>query len=428
MKLALELMMPALSPTMETGTLAKWLVAEGDLVKRGDLLAEIETDKATMEFEASDAGRVMRLMISEGTDDVAVGTVIALLSEPGEVGSDETPDGGAPAITGSAPTLVVADSAEAILSPNAPELIVRRSSRSPAESIEVSALAARIAEAKGIDLDHIKGSGPNGRIVQADLGMGPLAAPKPAMAPLPFNAAISTAAPPAGVPMQSVKICPAREAIAQRLTRSQQEVPHLYLTARCNLDALLKLRAELNVSLAGRGIKLSVDDMLVKAMALALIEVPDVNVQFGGEELYRFERADISLMVPLDGGGLITPILRDAESQSLSAIAEASRTLVAKAREGRLAPGDYEGGTASIANLSMFGIDEMIPAINPPQGLILGIAAGVEQPWKVGDGVGLATIMAATASFDHRVIDGPAGARFMDVFRELVERPILLCS
>jgi pyruvate dehydrogenase E2 component (dihydrolipoamide acetyltransferase) len=216
-----------------------------------------------------------------------------------------------------------------------------------------------------------------------------------------------------------------RKTIARRLTEAKQTVPHFYLTARCMLDQLLKLRSELNASLAARGVKLSVNDLLMKAMARALVQIPDANVQFGGNELHRFSRVDISMAVAIDGG-LVTPIIRDVGSLSLSAIGQASKSLAAKARDGKLMPEDYQGGTASISNLGMFGIDEMFPVINPPQALIMGIGAGVEQPWKVDGQLGLATIMAATASFDHRAIDGAVAAQFMAAFRDHVEHPLLI--
>ncbi|MCB4862744.1 pyruvate dehydrogenase complex dihydrolipoamide acetyltransferase [Sphingobium sp. PNB] len=431
--MAIELKMPALSPTMEKGTLAKWLVAEGDLVKAGDLLAEIETDKATMEFEAVDEGRITNLVVPEGTADVAVGTVIAVMAENGETAPR-------PLLAGAEPTIARPAEAAQAPAPSAPESVrpkpapevpAPRACVSPAERVKVSPLALRIAEAKGIDLGGIAGTGPNGRIVRADLGIGPLVTPRHDPVARSIDAVPSLVAtvapPPSGVPVETVKLSSMRKTIARRLTESKQTVPHFYLTARCNIDPLLKLRRELNASLAPRSIKLSVNDMLIKALALALVEVPDANVQFGGEELHRFGRVDISMAVAIDGG-LITPVIKGAEALSLSAIATQTKALAAKARDGKLLPEEYQGGTCSISNLGMFGIDEMFPVINPPQALILGTAAGVEQPWKVDGAVGLATIMATTASFDHRAIDGALAARFMQSFRGLVETPILLCS
>ena len=412
----IELKMPALSPTMEKGTLAKWLVAEGDRVRAGDLLAEIETDKATMEFEAIDEGRVSRLVIPEGSDDIAVGTVIALLAEDGSAEASAAISSPAKAAS-AAPATAAASS---LPQPSPALALPARPSR--ADRIRVSPLAQRIAEARGLDLAGIAGTGPNGRIVRADLGLAPLVTP--AAAP-PQPAQTRNAPPPAGVPVETVKLGTMRKTIARRLSESKQTVPHFYLAVRCALDPLLGLRAELNAGLAARGIRLSVNDLLIKAMALALTEVPDANVQFGDDDLCRFGRVDISMAVAIDGG-LVTPVIRDAGSLSLSAIATASKMLAAKARDGKLMPEDYAGGTASISNLGMFGIDEMVPVINPPQALILGIGAGIEQPWKVDGGLGLATVFAATASFDHRAIEGAVAARFMQAFRHYVESPLTI--
>ncbi|MGV3768636.1 MAG: pyruvate dehydrogenase complex dihydrolipoamide acetyltransferase [Sphingobium phenoxybenzoativorans] len=430
----IELKMPALSPTMEKGTLAKWLVTEGDSVKAGDLIAEIETDKATMEFEAVDEGRIARLVVTEGTDDVAVGTVIALLAEEGE--SVPAPSAAQPSAAAAAPKASPQPSEAAVAVIDAPKP-AQAASPAPAPAaapltveagVNATPLARRVAAAKGISLASITGSGARGKIVQADLRLPPLVRPAPANDAAPIAlAAAKIAPPPAGVPVETVKLSNMRRTIAKRLTESKQTVPHFYLTARCNLDSLLTLRADLNGSLAARGIKLSVNDFLIKALALALHRVPDANVQFGGDDLHRFSRADISMAVAIEGG-LITPVIKDAGSLSLSAIALESKALAAKAREGKLTPEEYQGGTASISNLGMFGIDEMFPVINPPQALILGVAAGVEQPWKVNGEIALATIMAATASFDHRAIDGAVAAQFMAAFRDLVETPLQIVT
>lgn len=417
--MAIELKMPALSPTMETGTLAKWLVGVGDIVRPGDLIAEIETDKATMECEAVDEGRITSLVIAEGTDNVAVGTVIATITAD----ADEAIEVSRPEPIVSAESAYVAAAPPAALPPPAPVKIAVE------DGINATPLARRIAAAQGQSLASILGTGARGRVVRADLtkslirpspvvtsGVGVPAATIPLIHPAPT-----------GVPYQAVKMSGMRKTIARRLTESKQTVPHFYLMVRCRLDALLALRGDLNAGLADRRIRLSVNDMLIKAMALAMQAVPDANVQYAGDEMYQFDRVDISMAVAIDGG-LITPVLRDVGTLSLSAIAQQSKALAAKAREGALTPADYQGGTASISNLGMFGIDEMVPVINPPQSLILGIGAGIEQPWKVDGGLGLATIMAATASFDHRAIDGAAAARFMAAFRDLVENPMGIVS
>jgi pyruvate dehydrogenase E2 component (dihydrolipoamide acetyltransferase) len=423
--MAIEITMPALSPTMEKGTLAKWLVRLGDSVKPGDVLAEIETDKATMEFEAVDEGVVTQIIVPDYSEDIPVGAVLALI----EMNADALP---APVIaeTAVAPALVQGRPDAAIPlpepEPSVPVGVLSHKAVTPIAldgSVNATPLAKRIAAIRDIALAGITGSGPRGKIVTADLGLRPLADPLAAVSVAAPVEAI--APPPEGVPVETVKLSGMRKTIARRLTESKQTVPHFYLTARCNLDPVLRLRGELNAELVGRGVKLSVNDMLMKALALALRQVPDANVQFGGDVLHRFGRVDIAMAVAIDGG-LITPVIKGVDMLSLSAIAQRAKELAGKAREGRLAPEEYQGGTCSLSNLGMFGIDEMFPVINPPQALILGTAAGISQPWNVGGEIQLATIMAATASFDHRAIDGAVAAEFMKVFRELVETPMHL--
>jgi pyruvate dehydrogenase E2 component (dihydrolipoamide acetyltransferase) len=430
--MAFDLKMPALSPTMEKGTLAKWLVEPGDNVTAGDVLAEIETDKATMELEAVDVGRVVRLVVAAGTDDVPVGTVIAVFAALDEVTAEHNDSTStSPGLQEAAPTALAPSSSPTPPPADDDPADKPRRRVPPADRIRISPLVQRIAKAMNINLDGIVGTGPNGRIVRADLGLVASAVSQPLAAwsdvheePTPRTSPASIAA-PTDIPVEAVKLSSMRKSIARRLTEAKRTVPHFYLTARCNLDALLKLRGELNVGLAGKDIKLSVNDWLIKALALALHEVPDANVQFGGDVLYRFARADIAMAVALDGG-LITPVIRDAGSLSLSSIAKETRVLAAKARDGKLMPEEYQGGTASISNLGMFGIDTIVPVINPPHALILGVGAGIEQPWKVNSGIGLATMMAVTGSFDHRAIDGAVGAQFMSAFREMIETPLLI--
>lgn len=394
--MAIELKMPALSPTMEKGTLARWLVGAGDTVKAGDLIAEIETDKATMEMEAAEDGRIARLVVPAGSVDVPVGAVVALLS----AGEDTDPVPLAAAETYAEPVQTLPVSAPDVSS---------------------TSLARRLATARGIGLDTIAGSGPRGRIMAADLGLATAAS----VALIPAEDRPLPA--PQGIPMRSESLSTMRRTIARRLTESKQTVPHFYLTARCRLDGLLELRRELNGAVSHRGARVSVNDFCIKAISWALEQVPEANVQFAGDRIHRFERVDIAMAVAIEGG-LVTPVIRDVAALSLGAVSEASRSLAAKAREGRLTPGDYEGGTATISNLGMFGIDEMVPVINPPQAMILGIGAGVEQPWKVDSDIALATIMAATGSFDHRAIDGALAAQFMAAFREAIEAPMLLIA
>ena len=429
----IELKMPALSPTMEEGTLAKWLVKEGDTVASGDLLAEIETDKATMEFEAVDEGVIVKLLVAEGADGVKVGTVIAIIAEEGEDASAAAAPA-APAEQAPAPEAKPA--ADTPPAPPAP----RPEAQAPADGdrIKASPLARRLAAAAGVDLATLSGSGPKGRIVKADVDAGPKAQPAAAAAaaapapapkaetPAPAAAAKPAAAPasaPAGVPSETVKLSNMRKTIARRLAESKQTVPHFYLTVDCNLDALLALRGDLNAGLESRGIKLSVNDLLVKALGVALAEVPDANVQFGGDTLLKFGRSDISMAVAIPGG-LITPVITDVANKPLSRIATEAKDLAARARDGKLAPEEYQGGTASISNLGMFGIKQFDAVINPPQAMILAVGAGEPRPYVVGKELTIATVMTATGSFDHRAIDGAVGAQLMAAFKRLVERPI----
>jgi pyruvate dehydrogenase E2 component (dihydrolipoamide acetyltransferase) len=455
----IELKMPALSPTMEEGTLAKWLVKEGDTVAAGDLLAEIETDKATMEFEAVDEGTIAKILVPEGTDEVKVGTVIALIAGEGE------DSGAAASAPGAAKEPVAKDGGETGAGQPAtptPTPEVKGYGANPAEEVpalaskginpvqhseaapqpkadigdrvKASPLARRLAEQRGIDLAGLAGSGPGGRIVKADVdgaahpgeGRGPAA---PAQAPDPGlrrEAPAPAPAPSYGVPEiphEVAKLSNMRKTIARRLTESKQNVPHIYLTVDIRLDALLKLRGELNASLEARGVKLSVNDFMIKALAAALIEVPECNVQYTGSELITFKRADISVAVSIPNG-LITPVIVGADTKSLSGIATEMKDLAGRAREGKLKPEEYQGGTASLSNMGMYGISVFSAVINPPQGMIMAIGAGEKRPYVVDDSLQIATVMSATGSFDHRAIDGADGARLMQAFKRLVEAPL----
>lgn len=421
----IELKMPALSPTMEEGTLAKWLVKEGDAVSSGDILAEIETDKATMEFEAVDEGTIAKILVAEGTDGVKVGAPIALLAGEGEDVSaapvPATPQAEAPKAPKREPEAAKEPEKAPVETPPAPA-----AAAAPAKSgdrIKASPLARRLAEAQRIDLSTITGSGPGGRIVRADLGdkAGGTAGSKPAAAPTLQPQAASVE--PGEIPHERVKLSNMRKTIARRLTESKQQVPHIYLTVDINLDALLKLRSELNKGLEARGVKLSVNDMLIKALAAALIEVPECNVAFGDGELVMFKRADISVAVSIPGG-LITPIIAGAEDKSLSRISTEMKELASLAKEGKLQPNQYQGGTASLSNMGMYGIKQFEAVINPPQGMIMAIGAGEKRPYVVNDSLQIATVMSATGSFDHRAIDGADGARLMQAFKRLVEHPL----
>jgi len=419
--------MPALSPTMEEGTLAKWLVKEGDTVSSGDLLAEIETDKATMEFEAVDEGVIAKILVSEGSEGVKVGTVIAIIAEEGEDVATVAAGGGE-----AAPKAAAAPAkAEAEAPAAAPKAAAASAAAAPAEGrVKASPLARRLAQDKGIDLAAVTGSGPNGRIVKGDLDGAKAGTAKSAAAPAAAPAEKAPAAPAAptgaqdfGSPHEVVKLSGMRKTIARRLTESKQQVPHIYLTVDIQLDKLLKLRGELNAGLASRKVKLSVNDLLIKALGVALAEVPECNVQFAGDQMLQFKRADISVAVSIPGG-LITPIITDAGSKGVAAISDAMKDLASRAKDGKLKPEEYQGGTASLSNMGMFGIKQFEAVINPPQGMIMAIGAGEKRPFVVDDSLQIATVMSATGSFDHRAIDGADGARLMKAFKELIENPI----
>ncbi|RXR27243.1 pyruvate dehydrogenase complex dihydrolipoamide acetyltransferase [Sphingobium fluviale] len=427
--MSIEIKMPALSPTMEEGTLAKWLVKEGDSVKSGDLLAEIETDKATMEFEAVDEGVIGQILVAEGSEGVKVGTVIATMA--GEGGEAAAAPVAKPAAAVTAPAQTPAPAPARAAEPAAviPAVTSPASSAASGARVMASPIARRIAKARDIDLASLTGTGPNGRIVKADVEAAmPGAAPVPtasttASAPAPLAPSAPVAAQDFGIPHEVVKLSNMRKTIARRLTESKQTVPHIYLTVDVRLDALLKLRTELNASLESRGIKLSVNDMLIKALAQSLMIVPECNVQFAGDQMLQFTRADISVAVSIPSG-LITPIVTDAGSKSISAISTEMADLAARAKAGKLQPQEYQGGTASLSNMGMMGIKQFEAVINPPQAMIMAIGAGEKRPFVVDDALQIATVMSATGSFDHRAIDGADGARLMSAFRELVEKPL----
>ena len=420
-----EIVMPSLSPTMEKGNLAKWLVREGDAVKAGDVLAEIETDKASLEFEATSDGVVSRIVVAAGTDDVPVGTVIALLGDALSGTAAEAVKSTTDRRTDAPPQAAVPASvptAAAATVPHTPPTEVLDTTRSAPpsgvpSSTRISPLARRIAGARGIDLGQIRGSGRDGKILRIDV--------------LPDRAAASTAAPaasaapmhppPTGMPYETVKLSGMRRTIARRLTEAKQTVPHFYLSVDVRLDALLDLRGVLNTSRHPQE-KLSVNDFLIKALAVALEQTPDANVQFGGDQLYRFRRADISVAIAVPGG-LVTPVVVDAANKRVSRIASEMRDFSARARAGTLLPEECKGGTASLSNLGMFGMTSIVPVINSPQAVIMGIGAGEQRPVVTSDQVTVATVLTATGSFDHRAIDGAIGAELVRTFKILVEQP-----
>lgn len=444
----IELKMPALSPTMEEGTLAKWLVKEGDTVQSGDLLAEIETDKATMEFEAVDEGVIAQILVPAGTDNVKVGTVIAMIAGEGEDATNAKAAPAAEAPKPAEPQLASAEPVEARgetqTRPSTSSGLAENKKAEAAkpesgkgERVKASPLARRIAEQKGVDLADLTGSGPNGRIIKADVeGAQPGAAA--ATAPAASAAAPATSAPAptasgevpapfADIPHTSEKLSNMRKTIARRLTEAKQTIPHIYLTVDIRLDALLKLRSDLNASLEPRGIKLSVNDMLIKALATALKQVPKCNVSIFGDQLVSYDRADISVAVSVPNG-LITPIITGADGKAISAISTEMGELAGRAKEGKLQPHEYQGGTASLSNMGMFGIKQFDAVINPPQGMILAVGAGEKRPYIVDDALAIATVMSATGSFDHRAIDGADGAQLMKALKELIESPLGLVA
>ncbi|MGY9028793.1 MAG: pyruvate dehydrogenase complex dihydrolipoamide acetyltransferase [Rhodobacterales bacterium] len=415
--MALEILMPALSPTMEEGTLAKWLVSEGDVVQSGDLLAEIETDKATMEFEAVDQGIIGKLLVAEGTANVKVNSAIAILLEEGDA-ADAT-------VAPSAPAVVAADvMAAPAVQASAPAAPVAASGT----RIFASPLARRIAADNGLDLTAITGSGPKGRIVKADLStaVAPAAAAAPVSAvtmPTSANAAAVEAI-YQGRGFKTVPLDGMRKIIASRLTEAKQTIPHFYLRRDIRLDKLLRVRGEINKGLEARGVKTSVNDFIIKACALALQKVPTANAVWAGDRVLQMEASDISVAVAIEGG-LFTPVLQDAEAKPLSQLAVEMKDLAARARNRKLAPHEYQGGSFSISNLGMMGIDNFDAVINPPQGAILAVGAGKKRPVVLDDGsLSVATVMSVTMSVDHRVIDGALGAELLNEIVNYLENPL----
>jgi|TARA_B110000967_G_scaffold18114_1_gene17028 pyruvate dehydrogenase E2 component (dihydrolipoamide acetyltransferase) len=415
--MALEILMPALSPTMEEGTLAKWLVSEGDVVQSGDLLAEIETDKATMEFEAVDEGIIGKLLVAEGTANVKVNSAIAILLEEGDA-ADAT-------VAPSAPAVVAADvMAAPAVQASAPAAPVAASGT----RIFASPLARRIAADNGLDLTAITGSGPKGRIVKADLStaVAPAAAAAPVSAvtmPTSANAAAVEAI-YQGRGFKTVPLDGMRKIIASRLTEAKQTIPHFYLRRDIGLDKLLRVRGEINKGLEARGVKTSMNDFIIKACALALQKVPTANAVWAGDRVLQMEASDISVAVAIEGG-LFTPVLQDAEAKPLSQLAVEMKDLAARARNRKLAPHEYQGGSFSISNLGMMGIDNFDAVINPPQGAILAVGAGKKRPVVLDDGsLSVATVMSVTMSVDHRVIDGALGAELLNEIVNYLENPL----
>ena len=440
--MTINILMPALSPTMTEGTLATWHKKEGDKVKSGDVIAEIETDKATMEVEAVDEGTMGKILVAEGTENVPVNEVIAILLEEGE-------DAGA--LKGGAPAPKAEAKAEAPAAEPKAEAKAEAPAAQPAPAAKpatnghddgrvfASPLARRMAQQAGVDLAALKGSGPHGRIVKADIdaalaGGAPAAKPAAAAPEAAKPAAAAPAAKPAaaggpnakqladafGIPYSEQKHSNMRKTVARRLLESKQSVPHFYLTVDIELDALLKLRKELN----DRGdVKLSVNDLIIKAAALALRKVPAANASWTDEAMIQYERVDVSVAVATPGG-LITPIIKDADRKGLGTISGEMKDLAARARDGKLKPEEYQGGTFSISNLGMFGVKDFAAIINPPQSCILAVGAGTQRPVVKDGALAIATVMSCTLSVDHRAVDGAVGAEYLAAFRALVEAPL----
>ncbi|MEO1225981.1 MAG: pyruvate dehydrogenase complex dihydrolipoamide acetyltransferase [Pseudomonadota bacterium] len=444
----IKILMPALSPTMTEGNLAAWHKKEGDAVEIGDVIAEIETDKATMEVEAVDEGVLGKIVVPEGAEEVPVNAVIAVMLEEGEDASAldgvDVAGGDAPA-EAPAPEPAETPTAQTPPPPAAPQPAAPAPAPAPAAKaadgarIFASPLARRMASQEGLDLGQIAGSGPHGRIVKSDIeaalasGTGKTlaaevvapapAAAKPASAPVAAGPDAKALADAYGIPYTEVKNSGMRKVIARRLGESKQTVPHFYLTVACELDALLALRKDLNTNAEASGIKLSVNDMIIKAASLALRRVPAANASWTEDAILLYDRVDISVAVATEGG-LITPIIKDADRKGLGTISLEMKDLAGRARDGTLKPEEFQGGTFSISNLGMFGIKEFAAIINPPQGCILAIGAGTQQPVVKDGAVAIATMMNATLAVDHRVVDGAVGAEYMAAFKTLIEEPI----
>jgi pyruvate dehydrogenase E2 component (dihydrolipoamide acetyltransferase) len=445
----IEILMPALSPTMEEGTLAKWLVKEGDTVSSGDIMCEIETDKATMEFEATDEGVIGKILIADGTEGVKVNTPIAVLLEDGEsaddIGAASAPK--ADASSGAAPAEASDKTApaagygrgetDATAVPAAPQ-------DSDGKRIFASPLARRIAADKGLDLSQVKGSGPHGRIVKADVESAKFSSASASKAESSGSPAKTDAAKPAamasgpsadavmkmyeGREYEEITLNGMRKTIAARLTEAKQSIPHFYLRRDIQLDALMAFRADLNKQLEARGVKLSVNDFIIKACALALQTVPDANAVWAGDRILKLKPSDVAVAVAIDGG-LFTPVLKDSENKSLSALSAEMKDLAARARDRKLAPHEYQGGSFAISNLGMFGIDNFDAVINPPHGAILAVGAGVKKPVVGKDGeLAVATVMSVTLSVDHRVIDGALGAQLLTAIKDNLENPLTMLA
>jgi pyruvate dehydrogenase E2 component (dihydrolipoamide acetyltransferase) len=447
-----NILMPALSPTMEKGNLAKWLKKEGDRVKSGDVLAEIETDKATMEYEAIDDGVLAKIVVPEGTQDVAVNSVIAVLADEGEdvksaAASVKIPPPASakpvekPVMPAKSPTNAAVQSAQ-----SPPRLVATPAAQQSAPSfgdganrVISSPLARRLAKDAGIDLARVQGSGPHGRVIARDIadaksGKGLLLAPAGTATPgAAIQPAMSDQQIRALYDEGSYDVIPhdgMRRTIAQRLTASTQTVPHFFLTMDCDIGKLLTAREEINASAPNdhdgkSAYKLSINDFVIKALALALQRIPDANVSWTEGGMLKHKHSDVGVAVAMPGG-LITPIVRQAELKSLSVISNEGKNLIARARAKKLKPNEYQGGTTSVSNLGMYGIKDFTALINPPQATILAVGAGEERAVVRNGKIDAAHIMSVTLSCDHRAVDGALGAELIVAFKRLIENPVMM--
>ena len=421
--MSVNVTMPALSPTMTEGTVAKWLIAVGETVHSGDVIAEIETDKATMEVESIEDGVVAHILVEAGSENVAVGTVIAILAEAGEAvdtisatpvtaAADEAPE---------APTETPAEAPA-----NTPALVketpavAQTSVAETSKRIFATPLARRIAANKGIALDGLTGSGPHGRILRRDVEAAP-AAPAVQITPASANAMASSAATGASELVANSQM---RQVIASRLQQSKQQAPHFYVTVDCQIDTLLAARRALNEK-APDGVKISLNDLVIRAAAMALMAVPDANVAYEDTHTRRFQHADICMAVAIDGG-LVTPVIWAAETMGLAALSQTTADLASRAKQGQLRATEYTGGSFTISNLGMFGVREFAAVINPPQGAILAVGAGEQRPVVVDGALTVATVMTVTLSADHRAIDGAVAAQWLQSFKGFVENPVTM--
>ncbi|MBA3812943.1 MAG: pyruvate dehydrogenase complex dihydrolipoamide acetyltransferase [Alphaproteobacteria bacterium] len=410
----IEILMPALSPTMTEGNLVKWIKREGDVVKSGDVIAEIETDKATMEVDTPDEGRMGKILVPEGTEGVPVNQVIAYLLENGEDSSAlenmktvaapekaKTPEGIQPA-------------------PSKPDLKVVPTHAEPSgDRVFATPLARRLAETGGVNVQSLSGSGPHGRVVKADVEQAlSQSGSTPVLRAAQPSSLLSGYEPTYDI----LPVSNMRKVIARRLMEAKQTVPHFYLTVECDIGALLKAREQINEQANG-AYKLSVNDFIIKVCAQTLKLVPEANASWINDQIYQYKSADVAVAVAIDGG-LITPVIRQAETKGLKDISLEMKALAARAREGKLRPEEFQGGTFSLSNLGMYGITQFSAIINPPQGCILAVGGGEERPVVRGGKLTTAMMMTCTLSVDHRVVDGAVGANFLKVFKELIENPV----